>query len=260
MTTQPGPTMDLPHGTAMPLLGFGTWQLRGTKAYDAVRAALEVGYRHLDTATMYRNEEEVGRAIRDSGLPRDDVFVTTKLPPGDAHRADEVIAASLQAMQLDHVDLWLIHWPPARAASPQTWQRLIAARERGLAREVGVSNYSVAQIDELDRATGERPAVNQIEWGPMLFDDDLLAEHRSRGVVLEGYSPFKSTDLRDRTLASIAESVGKTVPQVVLRWHLQHEVVAIPRSATPARIAENFAVFDFTLSAAQISAIDALGR
>ena len=243
----------------MPLLGFGTWQAAGNDAYESVRTALEVGYRHVDTATMYGNERQVGRAIRDSGIPRADVFVTTKVPPQDAGRADQVIAASLRAMEFDYVDLWLIHWPPGRTASPQTWQRLLDAREAGHAREIGVSNYSVAQIDELEQATGERPAVNQIEWGPTLFDAQVLAEHVQRGVLLEGYSPFKSTDLHDPVLTSVGDAHGKTAPQVVLRWHLQHGIVAIPKSITPQRIASNFNVFDFALTREEMSAIDALG-
>ena len=253
------PTVALSKGAVMPLLGLGTWQSHGTDAYDAVRSALDVGYRHVDTATMYRNEREVGRAIRESGVPRDQVFVTTKLPPGDADRADEVIQASLRAMELDYVDLWLIHWPPGHRASPRTWQRLLDARERGLAREVGVSNYSIEQIDEIQRSTGEPPAVNQNEWSPSLFDAEVLGEHERRGVVLEGYSPFKSARLRAEVLTSVADDHGKSPHQVVLRWHLQHGIVAIPKSTHADRIAANFDVLDFELTPAEMSAIDGLG-
>jgi 2,5-diketo-D-gluconate reductase A len=253
------PTVTLSKGAAMPLLGLGTWQSDGGEAYEAVRRALDVGYRHVDTATMYRNERQVGQAIRESDVARDDVFVTTKLPPQDADRADEVITASLRAMELEYVDLWLIHWPPRDGASPKTWQRLISARERGLAREVGVSNYSIEQLDELEQATGERPAVNQIEWGPELFDADTLAAHERRGVVLEGYSPFKTTDLRDPVLRSIGEAHGRSPAQIVLRWHLQHHIVAIPKSTNPDRIAENFDVLDFDLTDDEMSAIDGMG-
>jgi len=260
MPTNDVPTVSLTKGGAMPLLGFGTWQVGGAAAYDAVRHALDVGYTHVDTATMYGNEAEVGRAVRDSQVPRGEIFVTTKLPPQKADSAEDVIKASLGAMQLDYVDLWLIHWPVRGGASPATWQRLLDIRERGLAREVGVSNYSVAQLDELERATGELPAVNQIEWGPSLFDSDVLAEHKRRGVVLEGYSPFKTTNLRDRMLTSIAAAYGRTTAQVVLRWHLQHEIVAIPKSSQAKRIAANFDVFDFELSPGHMSEIDAMGR
>lgn len=259
MSARQVPTVTLSKGSGMPLLGLGTWQSSGVEAYESVRKALDAGYRHVDTATAYGNELEVGRAVLDSGVPREEVFVTTKLPPDDADRADEVIAASLTAMQLEYVDLWLIHWPPGKQASPETWQRLLDARERGQAREVGVSNYSVEQIDELGQATGERPAVNQIEWGPKLFDPDTLAGHEQRGVVLEGYSPFRSTDLDDEVLASIAGAHGKTAPQVVLRWHLQHGIVAIPKSVRAERIEANFDVLDFELTPEQMSAIDGLG-
>lgn len=253
------PTVTLSNGAIMPMLGLGTWQSRGSDAYDAVRSALDIGYRHFDTATMYRNERQVGRAVRESGVPRDDVFVTTKLQPSDADRADDAIEASLRELELDHVDLWLIHWPPGRGGSPRTWQRMLDARAAGLAREVGVSNYSLAQIDELVRATGDTPAVNQIEWGPRLFDAGILAGHEERGVVLEGYSPFKSTDLRDGTLTSVALAHNKSPYQVVLRWHLQRGIVAIPKSITPQRIASNFDVFDFALTPEEMSAIDAMG-
>jgi len=254
------PTVTLTKGTAMPLLGLGTWQASSGDAYDAVRVALDLGYRHVDTATMYRNEREVGLAVRAGGAPRDEVFVTTKLPPGEADRAEEVIQASLRAMELDYVDLWLIHWPPGRAASPLTWQRLLDVRDAGLAREVGVSNYSIEQIDELERATGELPAVNQIEWGPKLFDAAVLAEHDRRGVVLEGYSPFRSTDLGAEALTSVAAAHDKTSRQVVLRWHLQHGIVAIPKSTNPDRIAANLDVLDFELTDQEMASIDRLGR
>jgi diketogulonate reductase-like aldo/keto reductase len=253
------PTATLSKGAIMPMLGLGTWQSRGSDAYDAVRSALDVGYRHFDTATMYRNERQVGRAVRESGVSRDEVFVTTKLQPSDADRADDAIEASLRELELDYVDLWLIHWPPGRGGSPRTWQRLLDARAAGLARDVGVSNYSLAQIDEVVRATGETPVVNQIEWGPALFDAAVLAGHEERGVVLEGYSPFRSTDLRDHVLASVALAHSKTSHQVVLRWHLQHGIVAIPKSINPERIAANFEVFDFELTPEEMSSIDALG-
>ena len=252
------PTVALRDGAAIPLLGFGTWQAQGQRGYDAVRRALDVGYHHLDTATFYRNEAEVGRAVRDSGVPRNEVFITTKLPPGRAGQARETIAASLSELDTDHVDLWLIHWPPG-GAHPEIWQQLLAIRDEGLARSVGVSNYSVGQIDELIAATGEAPALNQIPWSPSQYDAGLLAASRERGVVVEGYSPFKSTNLRHPVLGAIAAAHGVTAAQVVLRWHLQHEVVVIPKSVTPDRIAENFAIFDFTLTDEELTRIDALG-
>jgi 2,5-diketo-D-gluconate reductase A len=160
------PTVDLGGGVAMPMVGFGTWQLGGRRAYEAVRYALEVGYRHLDTATMYRNEHEVGQALRDSGLDRGEVFVTTKLQPGNAGRARATLAESLRALDTSYVDLWLIHWPPRRQASVPLWREFLALRDEGQCRSVGVSNYGIAQIDELIAATGQRPAVNQIASRP----------------------------------------------------------------------------------------------
>ena len=258
MTLDHQPTVALPGGRAMPTLGFGTWQMTGTTCYEAVRYALEAGYRHYDTATIYRNEREVGRAIRDSDVPREDLFVTTKLPPREAGRARQVLAASLDALGTDQVDLWLIHWPP-RAIVP-AWRALLEAKAAGLAREVGVSNFSIRQIDELTDATGEPPAVNQIKWGPSLHDEKVLAAHRERGVVLEGYSPLATTNLRHPVLAEIAAAHGATPAQVVLRWHIDHGVVAIPKSARPERVAENFGIWSFSLSDAELRRIDALSR
>ena len=158
--------VELVSGTTMPLLGLGTWQARGRSAIAAVRSALELGYRHIDTATMYGNENEVGQAVAESGVPRAEIFVTTKLPQSHAGRERETLVASLAALGLEYVDLWLIHWPPGGRARPEVWERLLELEADGLAREVGVSNYSLRQIDELQRATGRLPAVNQIEWSP----------------------------------------------------------------------------------------------
>jgi len=252
------PAVRLRDGVSMPLLGFGTWQATGRRGYAAVLEALRVGYRHLDTATFYGNETEVGRAVRDSGVPRDEVFVTTKMPPGRAGRERQTLAESLRQLGMDRVDLWLVHWPPGDRARLGTWREFLALRDEGLARSVGVSNYSIRQIDELTEATGAAPAVNQIPWSPFQYDAGLLAAHRERGVVVEGYSPFKGSDLRHRVLAGIAPAHGVTPAQVVLRWHVQHEVVVIPKSVTPARIKENFDVLGFELTAEEMAAIDGL--
>ncbi len=250
--------VDLGRGVTMPMVGFGTWRLRGQRAYAAVRYALETGYRHLDTATMYQNEAEVGRAVRDSGLDRRDVFITTKLPPGNAGRERPTIDASLRALGTGYVDLWLVHWPPRRSAS--VWEQFLMLRDEGLARAVGVSNYDVAGIDELIRASGERPAVNQIPWSLPGHDPKLLAAIRERGVVVEGYSSLKGTNLRDQTLVRIAERHRVSPAQIVLRWHLQHGIPVIPKSAQPARIASNFALVGFSLSADEMRRLDGLSR
>ncbi len=245
-------------GIEMPLVGFGTWQLRGQSAYDAVRYALEVGYRHLDTATMYGNEAEVGRALRDSGVAREDVFITTKLPPERVGREEQTLAASLRALDLDHVDLWLVHWPPRGGARPQVWQEFIAARDSGKARTVGVSNYSIAQIDELIDSVGEGPAVNQVPWSPFQHDPEHVAASRKRGVVVEGYSPLKRSDLADPVLTEVAQRHGVTVPHVVLRWHLEHGIPVIPKSSKRDRIAANFDLYGFELDADEVARIDGL--
>jgi len=244
----------------MPLLGFGTWQATGEAGYAAVLAALDAGYRHIDTATMYGNEREVGRAVKESGLRREDVFITTKLPPERVGRERETIEASLTALDTDHVDLWLIHWSPTSPGEGiPVWRELLAARDENMARAVGVSNHSISQIDELIQATEENPAVNQIRWSPSLYDRQVHAAHRDRGVVLEGYSPLRTTDLSDPVLVRIAAAHNVSPAQVVLRWHIDHETVVIPKSVTPDRIRANADVFGFSLTAEEMRDIDALG-
>lgn len=253
------PTLPLPSGAAIPLLGFGTWQLRGQEAHDATLEALRVGYRHLDTATMYRNEAEIGRALKDSGLPRSEVFVTTKLPPDRAGHPRQVLEQSLAALGVDQVDLWLVHWPSGGSADVDVWREFVKARDEGLARDIGVSNFEPADLDAVTRATGVTPAVNQVKWSPQIFDPARLADSRDRGIVLEGYSPFRAGNLADPVLAEVAAAHGVTPAQVVLRWHVEHQVVVIPKSADPGRIATNADIFGFSLSPAEVGRIDALG-
>lgn len=250
--------VSLAPGVDMPMLGFGTWQATGESGYRAVRAALDAGYRHLDTATMYGNEAEVGRAVRDSGLARQEVFITTKLPPERLGQEAETLAASLAALATEYVDLWLIHWPPRGGAAVPTWREFVAQRDAGVVRAIGVSNYSLAQIDELIEQTGVRPAVNQVPWAPAMHDSRTLAEHQERDVVVEGYSPFRNTDLDDPLLVEVAGRHGVTPAQVVLRWHLQHGIVVIPKSVTPQRIVTNADVFGFRLTPDEMAAIDQL--
>jgi 2,5-diketo-D-gluconate reductase A len=252
------PVVDLGGGTVMPMVGFGTWRLRGRGAYEAVRYALEVGYRHIDTATMYRNEDEVGRAMADSRLDRGDVFVTTKLPSGNAGRARATLSQSLRALGTDYVDLWLVHWPPGGRASPELWREFLALRDEGLCRAAGVSNYSIGQIDELIAATGQPPAVNQIPWSPSGYDPVLLAAHAERGVAVEGYSPLKGTRLRDPVLAEIAAKYQVTPAQVVLRWNIELGITVIPKSARRERIKSNFDLFGFSLTPEDTSRISRL--
>ena len=241
----------------MPLLGLGTWQLTGRACYDAVRTALDVGYRHVDTATRYRNEDQVGRALADSGIPREEVFVTTKVPPG-TRNPRQTLEESLRDLGTDFVDLWLIHWTEGGSVHEGLWQVLLEAQRAGRVRDVGVSNYSLDQIDRLTDATGRQPAVNQIEWAPTLYDDEVARGHEQRGIVLEGYSALRNTDLDDPVLREVADAHGVTPVQVLLRWHLDHGLVAIPKSATPERIAANFAITEFALDPDELARIDAL--
>jgi 2,5-diketo-D-gluconate reductase A len=251
--------VPLPGGGRMPQVGFGTWKLRNDQAGDAVLAALAAGYRHFDTATMYANEAEIGAALASSGVDRAELFVTTKIRPTDAGRAEAILRQSLRALQTEYLDLWLVHWPPSRKGeSRQLWNELLEIQASGRVRDVGVSNYTLTEIDDLIRSSGQTPAVNQIDWGPTLYDERELAGHAERGIAVEGYSGLKNTDLDDPVLAKIAAAHGVTVAQVVLRWHLEHNVTVIPKSAQPVRIAANLDLFGFTLSPDELASIDAL--
>ena len=256
----PVETVTLASGTAMPLLGFGTWQIKGQDAVRAAATALEAGYRHLDTATVYGNEGEVGRALADSGVPREEVFLTTKFPPDRAGQELDTLRQSLDLLQTDHVDLWLIHWPGDGRSNVDIWRSFVEAREAGLAREIGVSNFDTALLDEVTEATGAAPAVNQIEWSPLLFDAGTVEEHRDRHVVLEGYSALRGGTLEHLTIVEIADRLGRTPAQVIIRWHLQHGIVVIPKSVDPARIRSNADVGGFTLTDEDMSALDSLTR
>jgi diketogulonate reductase-like aldo/keto reductase len=254
----PDDSLSLPGGGAMPLLGFGTWQL-GADTADAVATALAAGYRHLDTATMYRNEDGVGRALADSGLPRGEVFVTTKVTPRHHGREREILSESLRMLETDRVDLWLVHAPSDRATNESLWRSFVEAQRDGLTTDIGVSNFTAGQIDALADATGVLPAVNQIEWSPLLHDPAVVEEYRERGVVLEGYSGLRGGVLDHAVVTGIADRVGRTPAQVVLRWHLQHGIVAIPRSRRPDRIRANADLAGFELSADDVAALDGLG-
>lgn len=246
----------MPGGGQMPLLGFGTWQITGPVATTATAAALRAGYRHIDTATMYGNEAEVGAALTASGIDRAEVFVTTKLPGNDAGDPEKTLAASLRQLQTSYLDLWLVHWPTGDDAA--VWRALRAARDSGQVRDIGVSNFSLDQIDAL-AADGEVPAVNQIRWSPLLFDRAVLEGHRQRGVVLEGYSALRGGTLTHQVIVEMADRLGRTPAQVILRWHLQHGVVAIPKSQDEERIRANADLGGFALSEVDMASLDALG-
>jgi 2,5-diketo-D-gluconate reductase A len=252
------PTVTLPGGVTMPMVGFGTWPMRGHKACEAVTWALQAGYRHVDTARMYANEDEVGRAVRDSGLPRQEVFLASKMRATEAGQERSALTGSLRALGTDYLDLWLLHWPPRGGASVAAWRELLALRDEGLTRAVGVSNYSLAQIDELIKATGVAPAVNQIHWNPRRYNAGLQEGLRERNVVVEGYSPLKDTNLNDPVLTEIAWAHSVTPAQVVLRWHLEHGIAVIVKSADPKRIVTNLDLFQFSLSPDEAASIDSL--
>lgn len=255
----PDHTLTLSGGSKIPLLGFGTWQITGEDAVRATSAALEAGYRHLDTATVYGNEAEVGRALAESGVRRDEVFVTTKCPPDNASKELDTLRKSLELLQLDHVDLWLIHWPGDGSVNTDLWKAFIEARDAGLTKEIGVSNFDAALLDEVTKATGEAPAINQIRWSPLLFDAQTVSEHRDRGVALEGYSALRGGTLDHPAIVEMAERLDRTPAQVIIRWHLQHETVVIPKSVNADRIRSNADVGGFELSAEDMSTLDGLG-
>jgi 2,5-diketo-D-gluconate reductase A len=253
------PAVTLPAGGRMPVVGFGTWKMRNDLAHEAVLAALAAGYRHVDTATMYANEAEVGRALQDSGLDRSEVFITTKIRPSDAGQASSVLHQSLRALRTEYLDLWLVHWPPSnKGGSRQLWNELLELQAAGHVTDVGVSNYTLREVDELIRSSGQAPAVNQIDWGPSRHAAHVLAGHAERGVAVEGYSSLKNTNLDDPVLTKIAAAHGVTSAQVVLRWQLEHDVIVIPKSARPERITANLDLFSFALTADELASIDSM--
>lgn len=255
------PDITLADGTVIPQLGFGTWQVPTEQAYEAVKKALEVGYRHIDTAAIYGNEEGVGRAISESKIDRDELFVTTKLW-NDSHKADDArrgITESLRKLGLDYVDLYLIHWPATVKygdAYIEAWDALQDFKAEGLIKAAGVSNF---HIPHLDRLNGPAPAIDQLESHPTFQNAQLDKDLQSRGIVLEAWSPLGSgQDLDNPVIDEIGKDLGKSIAQVIIAWHLAKGHIVLPKSITPARIEENFDVFGFELSDDQIAAIDAL--
>jgi 2,5-diketo-D-gluconate reductase A len=252
-------TVGIGDGYRLPVVGFGTWNVTGGDVVPAVRAAIECGYRHVDTAYGYGNEAEIGQALRDSGLDRADVFLTSKIPPRRIGDEEETLAGSLRKLRTDYLDLWLIHAPPETdEQSARLWEFAIGARERGRVRAIGVSNYSTGQIDHLAAATGVMPAVNQIRWSPALFDPGRIAQMRERSIVLEGFSAIRLTNLDDPRLVAVAAAHGVTAAQVLVRWQVQHEIVVLPRSVRADRIRENFEIWDFALTPDELALIDAM--
>jgi len=260
------PSITLNDGFTIPQLGLGTWPLDDAEVADVIQTAAGLGYRHIDTAAKYGNEKGVGAGIAATGIARDELFVTTKLD-GEFQGNDRAIAGlegSLSRLGLEYVDLLLIHWPlPARGDFVSTWRTFISLRERGLVRSIGVSNFKPAHLATLIESTGVTPAVNQIQLNPFVLRHDERAANAAHGIVTESWSPIGGDGanvLESPVLQSIADATGKTPGQVVLRWHVQQGLVAIPKSATASRLADNIAIFDFELSDDQMTAIDALSR
>ncbi|MFQ6855656.1 aldo/keto reductase [Streptomyces sp. 35M1] len=263
-TTPTVPTVTLNNGVTIPQLGFGVFQVPDDETTAAVSAALEAGYRSIDTAAIYGNEVGVGRALAASGIPREELFVTTKLWNADQGYEATLAAfdASLAKLGLDHVDLYLIHWPtPAHDLYPESWRALEKLAADGRIRAAGVSNFQPAHLSRLLETGTLVPAVNQIELHPGLQQSELRAFHAGHGIATEAWSPLaQGTLLKEEALVSIAERHGKSPAQVVLRWHLQLGNIVIPKSVTPERIRQNIDVFDFELSAADLDAVAALDR
>ena len=262
MTLTIGSTTTLANGVEMPLLGFGTYKVTGADVVPSVREALDAGYRHIDTASMYDNEVEVGRAIRESGIARDEIFLATKVW-NDEQGEEGVIAAldrSLARLGMDYVDLYLVHWPIPRLYA-STWRGMERVLEAGTARAIGVSNFLEEQLEALSRVAEVPPMVDQVEHHPYLQQPALQQVLRDRRIALEAWAPIaRGRVLDDPAVARIAEHHGVTAAQVVLRWILQHGHVAIPKSVTPSRIRENADLYGFTLSSAEMAEIDALDR
>src|SRR5690606_10965915 len=252
-------SLKLHDGNTVPQLGFGVWQVGNDVVHEAIRTALDTGYRLIDTAAIYGNEEGVGRAIRECGVDRSQLFITTKLW-NDRHGYDETMAAfdqSMQTMGLDYVDLYLIHWPaPKIGLYVKSWKAMIQLRDEGRIKSIGVSNFNIDHLQRLLDETGVIPVVNQIELNPRFQQPELREYHAEKGIVTESWSPLRHGLLWDNPVrAAIAAKHGRSLAQVVLRWHTQLGNMVIPKSVTPSRIRENFNIYDFSLDAEDMAAI-----
>lgn len=256
------PLIKLHDGNKMPQLGLGVWQASIDDARKAVLKALEVGYRSIDTAAAYKNEEAIGQALQETDVPRDSVFITTKLWNDDQKNAQQALETSLEKLKLDQVDLYLMHWPcPAKDLYVGAWQQMIELQQQGLTKSIGVCNFNEAHLKRLMDETGVSPVVNQIELHPMLQQRTLHAWNAMHQIQTESWSPLaqggKGVFDQD-VIKELAKKYGKTPAQIVIRWHLDSGLVVIPKSVTPARIEENIQVFDFRLEKTEISDIATL--
>lgn len=256
------PEITLADGERIPQFGLGVFQVPPAETVENVLHAFEVGYRHIDTARAYQNEAQVGQAVRASGLSREEVYITTKL--WNADQADPVgtLKESLRLLEMDHVDLYLIHWPaPGKDLYVQAWEGLVEAQKQGLVRSIGVSNFQAEHLRRIVDATGVTPVVNQIELHPYLTQQGLRREHADRGIVTEAWSPLaQGAVLDDPVITEIAAAHDRTPGQVVLRWHVELGNVVFPKSLTPSRIEENIDIFDFELSEDEVARIEGLDR
>jgi len=259
MVTADGRARLLADGHQMPVLGLGVWQVpEGELCVNAVRWALDLGYRHIDTAQIYGNEASVGRALREAGVPREHVFITTKFYPGHTDPVAEA-EQSLRRLGVDYVDLYLVHWPQGGPA--WAWPGMERSRERGLARSVGVSNFSASELAAVMSAGTVPPVVNQVQFSPVYYRRALLDACRQRGTAIVAYSSLGTgRHLEDGTVKRVAQRVGRTPAQVLLRWCLQRDLLVIPKSVHQDRIRENAQIFDFTLSPRDMAELDALDR
>ncbi|CFB68055.1 2,5-didehydrogluconate reductase DkgA [Yersinia enterocolitica] len=260
MATQP--IIKLHDGNLMPQLGLGVWQASIEETQLAVSKALEVGYRSIDTAAIYKNEEGVGQALRSAHVARDELFITTKLWNSDQDNPQQALEESLKKLQLDYVDLYLIHWPdPTQDRYVSAWRELIALKEQGLIRSIGVCNFNIPHLQRLIDETGVAPAVNQIELHPLLQQRQIHAWNATHHIATESWSPLAQggDGVFDQTvIRQLAQKYSKTPAQIVIRWHLDSGLIVIPKSVTPARIRENFEVFDFKLHKDELTAISKL--
>jgi 2,5-diketo-D-gluconate reductase A len=258
-TTDQVPRVLLRPDVAIPQLGYGVFQVPPKETEEVVARALATGYRHIDTAAAYRNEGPVGQAIHASGIPREEIFVTTKCFNDDhgKDKAKRAFKASLERLELEHIDLYLIHWPvPLHDLYVETWQAFIELQAEGLVRAIGVSNFQPAHLERIVAETGVVPAINQVELHPYFQQAGLRHEHDELDIVTEAWSPLgQGLELEDPAIVAIAEAHGKSPAQAIIRWHLQLGNVVIPKSVTPERIEENFDVFDFELSPEEMESI-----
>lgn len=252
--------LQLNTGAAMPVLGFGTWQLRGDDCRQAVVEALGAGYRMIDTAAMYGNEEQVGKGLRDSEVPREEVFVCTKLAGRDHSRPADAARESMDRLGVDYLDCYLIHWPAGQTADFEVWSVLEQLHAEGALRAIGVSNYSVALIEQLLDRGEVPPSVNQVEMNPFTHPRDIVRLCLDQSVAVQAYSPLgQAARLDDDRVGDVARRLGRNAAQVMLRWGIQHGVAVLPKSGDADRIAANAEVFDFELSSDDMAALDALG-